>query len=70
MKIILLLLLLSTLTFALNESFTKSKDELRKIYHGNQTTFYCNCKYSYKDKNRMIDKTSCGYTPRLPYYKS
>ena len=64
MKLLLSLLLLSTLLFSANESFSKSKKELRKIYQGHQTTIYCDCKYNYKDKKNMIDRESCGYIPR------
>ena len=70
MKHFLLLLLLSALLFATNESFNKSKKELRKIYHDHQTTVYCDCKYNYKDKENMIDKASCGYIPRNKFTKS
>jgi len=64
MKILLLLTFLITLLFSANESFSKSKKQLRKIYQGHQTTIYCDCKYNYKDKKNMIDKGSCGYIPR------
>lgn len=64
MKLLLSILLLSTLLFSTNESFSKSKKELHKIYQGHQTTIYCDCKYNYKDKKNMIDKKSCGYIPR------
>ena len=63
MKLILLLLCV-TLLFSANESFSKSKKELRKIYQGHQSTIYCDCKYNYKDKKNMIDRKSCGYKPR------
>ncbi|WP_304545982.1 endonuclease [Sulfurimonas microaerophilic] len=69
MKKVLLLLLLTTLLFAQNESFSKSKKELRKIYADHQTTVYCDCKYNYKDKKNMIDRNSCGYMPRNEYTK-
>jgi len=59
-----LLLLLSTLLFSANTSFSKSKKELRKIYKDHQTTIYCGCKYNYKDKKNMIVRKSCGYVPR------
>ena len=64
MKLLLSLLLLTTLLFSANESFSKSKKDLRKIYKGHQETIYCGCKYNYKDKKNMIDKSSCGYKPR------
>ena len=64
MKPLILLLLLTTLLFSANTSFSKSKKQLRKIYKGHQTTIYCGCKYNYKDKKNMIDRKSCGYKPR------
>jgi len=64
MKFLLGILLLSTLLFSSNQSFSKSKKELRTIYQGHQTTIYCDCKYNYKDKKNMIDRKSCGYIPR------
>ncbi len=63
MKLIILVLL-STLLFSANTSFSKSKKQLRTIYQGHQTTIYCDCKYNYKDKKNMIDRKSCGYEPR------
>ena len=51
------------------DSFSKSKKLLKKIYKGNQITFYAECKYNYKDKSNMIDRSSCGYTPRNEYTK-
>lgn len=69
MKLFLSLILLATLLLSANESFSKSKKELRKIYQGHQTTIYCDCKYNYKDKKNMIDRDSCGYKPRNEYTK-
>ncbi len=69
--LILILIAVTSVSYAgQNESFSKSKKQLRKIYQNNQTTFYCGCSYNYKDKKDMIDETSCGYKPRLPYFKS
>lgn len=53
-----------------NESFSKSKKQLRTIYQDHQITFYCGCKYDYQDKRDMIDNAACGYTPRNVRYKS
>ena len=64
MKLLLSIILLTTILFSANESFSKSKKELRKIYRDHQTSIYCECKYNYKDKKNMIDKKSCGYIPR------
>lgn len=68
-KNILLLITLSTLLFAANESFSSSKKMLREIYKEHQTTIYCECQYNYKDKNNMIKRESCGYVPRNEYTK-
>lgn len=51
------------------DSFSKSKKLLKSIYKEHQITFYATCKYDYKDKNNMIDRKSCGYTPRNEYTK-
>lgn len=64
MRILVLLIFVVTLLFSANESFSKSKKQLRKIYQGHQKTIYCDCKYNYKDKKNMIDRKSCGYIPR------
>ena len=72
MKIFILLLFIYLSLFS-NEnitSFSKSKKLLKEIYKDHQVTFYANCKYSYKDKNNMIDRQSCGYIPRNEYTKS
>ena len=70
MKIILALLFIALSLFAQNESFSKSKKELRKIHRDHQITFYCGCKYNYSNKSNMIDRDSCGYVPRNKYTKS
>ncbi len=64
MKLLLALLFFTTLLFSANESFSKSKKQLRQIYKSHQTTIYCGCKYNYKNKKNMIDRKSCGYKPR------
>ena len=69
MKVFLLLFFMITLLFSSNESFSKSKKELRKIYSDHQTTIYCDCKYNYKNKKNMINKKSCGYIPRNKFTK-
>lgn len=69
MKLFLLLVLLTTLLLSANESFSKSKKELRKIHSDHQVTIYCGCKYNYSDKSNMIDRASCGYIPRNEYTK-
>ncbi|QOP46772.1 endonuclease [Sulfurimonas paralvinellae] len=69
-KILLLFLAAAIGVFAgSNDSFSRSKKELRKIYADHQRTIYCDCKYNYKNKNNMIDRRSCGYVPRNEYTK-
>ena len=68
LKIFLSLLLLFSISYSW-DSFSKSKRELRKIYRDHQTTIYCDCKYNYKKKKNMIDRSSCGYIPRNEYTK-
>ncbi|NQY21235.1 MAG: endonuclease [Campylobacteraceae bacterium] len=50
-------------------SFSKSKKLLKKVYVSHQKTFYADCSYSYKNKKNMIDKSSCGYSPRNSFTK-
>lgn len=69
MKSLFLLLCLTFVLVAQNESFSKSKEELRKIHRDHQITFYCGCKYNYTNKDNMIDRDSCGYVPRNEYTK-
>lgn len=61
-KVLILLATCTVMIFA--DNFTQSKKILKNIYENHQTTFYCNCKYSYLDKENMIDKSICGYVPR------
>ena len=42
------------------ESFSKSKNFLKKIHQENPVTFYCQCKYNYNKPNWE----SCGFCPR------
>lgn len=70
MKSLFLLLCLTFVLVAQNESSSKSKKELRKIHRDHQITFYCGCKYNYSNKMNMIDRNSCGYVPRNEYTKS
>ena len=70
LKKLIFLILITTILFAQNESFSKSKKELRKIHRDHQITFYCGCKYNYSNKANMIDRDSCGYVPRNEYTKS
>tara|TARA_B100001063_G_scaffold215386_1_gene216315 strand:- start:227 stop:439 length:213 start_codon:yes stop_codon:yes gene_type:complete len=41
------------------ESFSKSKNFLKKIHQENPVTFYCQCKYNYNKPNWE----SCGFRP-------
>jgi len=63
------LILLTLSLFSQNESFNKSKQELKKKHRGHQKTIYCDCSYNYIDKSNMIDKKSCGYIPRNKHTK-
>lgn len=51
------------------DSFDQSKKILKEIYKDHQITFYCGCNYSYENKDSMIDRSSCGYEPRIPITK-
>lgn len=44
MKLLLSVLLLTTLLFSANTSFSKSKKDLRKIYQGHQESIYISIK--------------------------
>jgi len=64
--------IVTTTTLGANEnieSFSKAKKLMKKVYKSNQTTFYGNCNYNYKDKSNMIVRESCGYKPRNEYTK-
>ena len=51
-------------------SYQYSKRILKKIYVNNQKTFYSNCEYSYKKKNKnMINNKQCGYIPKNKFTK-
>lgn len=51
-----------------NESFSKAKKLMKKVYYDNQYSFYCGCKYDYKQikgkEKTVVDAASCGYIPR------
>ena len=51
-----------------NESFSKAKKLMKKVYYDNQYSFYCGCKYNYKQikgkEKTVVDAVSCGYRPR------
>lgn len=51
-----------------NESFSKAKKLMKKVYYDNQYSFYCGCKYDYKQikgkEKTVVDALSCGYKPR------
>lgn len=72
------IILIFFLTFAFNiyaddlphniQSFSKSKKLMKKVYYDNQYSFYCGCKYDYKQiagkEKTVVDADSCGYIPR------
>ncbi len=71
--LILLCLFLSSISYSQelvhkNQSFSHSKKLMKKVYYDNQYSFYCGCKYDYKQINgkekTVVDMASCGYTPR------
>lgn len=51
-----------------NESFSKAKKLMKKVYYDNQYSFYCGCQYDYEQINgkekTVVNASSCGYTPR------
>lgn len=51
-----------------NQSFSKSKKLMKKVYYDNQLSFYCNCDYVYKQINgkekTVVIPETCGYIPR------
>lgn len=65
------LFLFICMAFALqaDQSFSQSKKILKDIYADHHTTFYCGCEYSYANKGNMIDRSSCGYEPRIAVSK-
>lgn len=56
-------------SIAYTESFDQSKKILKNIYTDHQTTFYCGCNYAYENKENSIDRSSCGYEPRIAITK-
>lgn len=71
-----LLIALLTIAFSLNAaSFSKSKKLLlKKVYHDNMVTFYCENPYEIKrvkgKEKTLIIQDEQYYTPRNKYYKS
>lgn len=51
-----------------NQSFSKAKKLMKKVYYDNQYSFYCGCRYDYKQirgkEKTVVDASSCGYIPR------
>ena len=51
-----------------NQSFSKAKKLMKKVYYDNQHSFYCGCRYDYKQikgkEKTVVDASSCGYKPR------
>lgn len=71
-----LLIALLTIALSLNAaSFSKSKKLLlKKVYHDNMITFYCENPYEIKrvkgKEKTLIVQNEQYYTPRNKYYKS
>lgn len=66
-RLLLLLIFLSSISYA--DSFAQSKNILKEIYKDHQTTFYCGCNYTYENHDNMINRSSCGYKPRIAITK-
>lgn len=51
-----------------NQSFSKAKKLMKKVYYDNQYSFYCGCRYDYRQikgtEKTVVDASSCGYIPR------
>jgi endonuclease I len=62
-----LVLLFPCLTNAkLVQNFNTSKTQLINLYklNSDQTTFYCGCEFSFKNKKGIVDFSKCGYSVR------
>lgn len=48
------------------QNFNIAKTKLIQLYKSNpeQTTFYCNCEFSFNNKSGIVDFNKCGYKPR------
>ncbi|PCI30184.1 MAG: deoxyribonuclease [SAR324 cluster bacterium] len=70
MKKVILLLSIVTSIFAEHpKSFSAAKKAMYTLWEENPKTFYCDCTYDRKNKGNMIDRKSCGYTPRNEFTK-
>jgi len=69
MRCLIFVILLSSLNvFAENAgSFSTAKKWAESIYSDHRTSFYCGCIYS---AGKVVDKASCGYSPRKPFTRS
>jgi len=48
-------------------SFSTAKKWAESIYSDRRISFYCGCTYSI---GKVVDKASCGYSPRRPFTRS
>ncbi|MCX8688896.1 endonuclease [Gilliamella sp. B2973] len=48
------------------QNFNAAKTKLVQLYKSNpeQTTFYCDCEFSWTGKKGIVDFSKCGYEPR------
>ena len=60
----LILMFILTLSAHAAPSFSSAKKDAIKVYQGQETSFYCGCKYKYQGKKLSPDWESCGYQPR------
>lgn len=51
---------------ATNQNFDNAKSKLIKLYQENpkQTTFYCDCQFSFDNKKGIVNFNQCGYKVR------
>lgn len=61
----LILIIISFNTYAEPKNFEDSKHYVKKVYQGNEKTFYCGCDYTYRGRTGgVINHKSCGYKIR------
>ncbi|MCX8649713.1 endonuclease [Gilliamella sp. B2776] len=48
------------------QNFSTAKTKLIRLYKSNseQTTFYCDCEFTFNNKKGVVDFDKCGYVPR------
>lgn len=52
------------------DSFEEAKRLLPEVFKGQETTFYCGCKYAKLGKRFVVDPLCKTYTPKKPYTKN